>query len=62
MNETGFRIGVRKYQLLIMKRKRIYYLSNPENKESAIVTKAISAGGYYILVFLIFSSQLYMSQ
>ena len=62
MDETGFQIGVRKDQLIITKRKRAHYFSMPENRESATVIEAISTGGHYLLVFLILSGQLYMTQ
>ena len=53
MDETGFRIGVGKDQLIITKRKRAYYFGIPENRESAMAIEAISAGGEVILCFLI---------
>lgn len=62
MDETGFRIGVGKNQLIVTKRKRAHYFSLPENRESATAIEAISAGGHYIPAFLILSGQLHMAQ
>jgi site-specific DNA-cytosine methylase len=35
MDETGFRIGMGKDQLIVTKRKRVHYFGLPENRESA---------------------------
>jgi hypothetical protein len=61
MDETGFRIGVGKDQLIVTKRKRAHYFGIPENRESATAIEAISAGGQYIPAFLILSGQLHMA-
>lgn len=45
MDETGFRIGIAKDQLVVTKRKRVHCFSMPENRESATAIEAISAGG-----------------
>jgi len=41
IDETGFRIGVGKNQLIITKRKRTHNFSLPENRESATAVEAI---------------------
>ena len=61
MDETGFRIGIGKDQLIVTKRKRAHLFSMPENRESATAIEAISAGGSYIPAFLILSGQVHMS-
>lgn len=61
MDETGFRIGVGKDQLIITKRKRAHYFSMPENRESATAVEAISASGEVCPTFLILSGQQIMS-
>ncbi|KAM4067405.1 Tc5 transposase DNA-binding domain-containing protein [Hirsutella rhossiliensis] len=61
MDETGFRIGVGKDQLIVTKRKRAHYFGIPENRESATDIEAISAGGACIPPFLILSGQMHMS-
>jgi hypothetical protein len=55
MDETDFRIGVGKDQLIVTKRKKTHYLSLPESRESATAIEAISAGGEVIPAFLILS-------
>jgi len=62
MDETGFRIGVGKNQLIITKRKRAHYFSLPENSESATAVEAISTAGEACPAFLILSGQMVMSQ
>ncbi|OAQ57289.2 DDE superfamily endonuclease [Pochonia chlamydosporia 170] len=62
MDETGFRIGVGKDQLIVTKRKRAHYFGIPENRESATAIEAISAGGEYIPAFLIVAGQVHMAQ
>lgn len=62
MDETGFRIGVGKDQLIVTKRKRAHYFGIPENRESATAIEAISAGGQYIPAFLIVAGQVHMAQ
>ncbi|KAJ6439193.1 hypothetical protein O9K51_08605 [Purpureocillium lavendulum] len=61
MDETGFRIGVGKDQLIITKRKRSHYFSIPENRESATLIEAISAGGRYTPAFIILAGQNHMA-
>ncbi|KAM4066705.1 DDE superfamily endonuclease [Hirsutella rhossiliensis] len=61
MDETGFRIGVGKDQLVVTKRKRAHYFAIPENRESATAIEAISAGGAFIPAFLILSGQMHMT-
>ena len=61
MDETGFRIGIGKDQLIVTKRNRTHLFSMPENRESATAIEAISAGGKYLPAFLILSSQVDMS-
>lgn len=62
MDETGFRIGIGKDQMIVTKRKRAHYFGIPENRESATAIEAISAAGDYISGYLILSGQLHMSQ
>ena len=62
MDETGFRIGIGKDQLIVTKRKRTHYFGIPENRESATAIEAISAGGQYIPAFLIVAGQVHMTQ
>jgi hypothetical protein len=54
-DETGFRIGVGRDQLVITKQQRQLYLGHPTNRESATAIEAVSAGGAHIPLFLIFS-------
>lgn len=61
MDETGFRIGVGKDQLIITKRKRAHLFSMPENRESATAIEAIATDGRHLPLFLILSGQLHMS-
>ncbi|KXX73119.1 Jerky protein [Madurella mycetomatis] len=46
MDETGFRIGIGKDQLVVTKRRRTHYLGIPENRESATAIEAISADAF----------------
>ena len=62
MDETGFRIGFGKDQLIVTKRKRAHYFGLPQNRESATAIECIAATGQYIPAFLILSGQLHMSQ
>ena len=61
MDETGFRIGVGKNQIVITKRKRAHFFSIPENRESCTAIEAVSFAGNYIPAFLILAGQLHMS-
>jgi hypothetical protein len=62
MDETGFRIGVGKDQLIITKRNKAHYFGIPENRESATAIEAISAAGAYIPAFLILAGQRHMAR
>ena len=62
MDETGFRIGVGKDQLVVTKRKRQQYLGSVENRESATVIECISASGDYAPAFLILTGRQHMSR
>lgn len=62
MDETGFRIGIGKDQLIVTKRKKAHYFGIPENRESATAIECVSAGGNYLPAFLILSGQLHMAQ
>lgn len=62
MDETGFRIGVGKSQLIVIKRKRAHYFAIPENRESATALVAISAVGRFCPPFLVLAGQLHMTQ
>jgi hypothetical protein len=57
MDETGFKIGIGKDQMIVTKRNRTHYFGLPEKRESATAIEPISAGGHYIPAFLILSSQ-----
>ena len=61
MDETGFRIGVGKDQLVITRRRRVRYFGLPTNRESATAIEAINAGGAYVPAFLILSGKVHMS-
>jgi len=54
-DETGFRIGVGRDQLVITMQQRQLYLGHLTNRESATAIEAVSAGGAHIPLFLIFS-------
>ncbi|KJZ68245.1 hypothetical protein HIM_12364 [Hirsutella minnesotensis 3608] len=60
MDETGFRIGVGKDQLMVTKRKRSHYFSIPENRVSATLIEAISAGGCHTPAFILLAGQNHM--
>jgi hypothetical protein len=60
MDETGFRIGVGKDQLIVTKRKRAHYFGIPENRESATSIEAISASGEVLPAFLILAGLMHM--
>ncbi|OAQ58169.1 DDE superfamily endonuclease [Pochonia chlamydosporia 170] len=61
MDETGFRIGAGKDQLIVTKRRRAHYFGIPENRESATAIEAVSASGEFIPAFLILSGQVHMT-
>ncbi|KAF6814462.1 transposase [Colletotrichum sojae] len=58
MDETGFRIGVGKDQMITTRRKTAHYFALPENRESATAIEAISAAGSVIPAFLVLAGQL----
>ncbi|EFZ04333.1 DDE superfamily endonuclease [Metarhizium robertsii] len=62
MDETGFRIGTGKNQLIVTKRKRAHDFGVPENRESATMIESISVGGRVIPAFLIFSGQMHVAR
>lgn len=62
MDETGFRIGVGKDQLVITKRKGAHYFGLPENRESAAAIEGISAAGAYLPAFLLLTGSVYSPQ
>ncbi|KJZ70789.1 hypothetical protein HIM_09802 [Hirsutella minnesotensis 3608] len=61
MDETGFRIGVGKDQLIVTKRARAHYFGIPENREFATAIEAMSANGEVIPAFLILAAQMHMA-
>ena len=60
MDETGFRIGVGKDQLLVTRRRKVRYFGLPTNRESATAIEAISTGGAYLPAFLILSGKVHI--
>lgn len=62
MDETGFRIGIGKDQLVVTKRTRAQYFALPENRESATAIEAISAAGLVIPAFIILAGSVHMTQ
>ena len=62
MDETGFRIGIGKDQLIITKRKRTHYFGLSENRESTTAIECILAAGEFVPLFLILSGTLHMAQ
>lgn len=62
MDETGFRIGIGKDQVVVTKRKRAHYFGIPENRESATCIEAISAAGECCPAFIILTGQLHMAK
>jgi hypothetical protein len=55
-DETGFRIGVGRDQLVITREQQQLYLGHPMNRELVTAIEAVSACGAHIPLFLIFSS------
>ncbi|KAK1490214.1 hypothetical protein CCUS01_14482, partial [Colletotrichum cuscutae] len=53
-------IGVRKFSIIIIKKRRAYYFTFLINKEFIIIIKAIFIIRDYILAFLIFNSSIYI--
>jgi hypothetical protein len=61
-DETGFRIGVGRDQLVITKQQRQLYLGHPTNRELVTAIEAVSACGAHIPLFLIFSGITHQSR
>ncbi|KAI3537680.1 hypothetical protein CSPX01_10046, partial [Colletotrichum filicis] len=55
-------IGVKKFSIIIIKRKRAYYFTLLTNKKSIITIEAISIIKNYVLTFLIFNSSIYIAK
>ncbi|KAI3550639.1 hypothetical protein CSPX01_01689, partial [Colletotrichum filicis] len=55
-------IGVRKFNIVIIKRKRAYYFAFLINKEFTIIIEAIFIIRDYVLAFLILSSSVYIAR
>ncbi|KAI3534820.1 hypothetical protein CSPX01_11808, partial [Colletotrichum filicis] len=55
-------IGVRKFSIIIIKRKRAYYFALLINREFTIIIEAIFITRDYILAFLILSSFIYIAR
>ncbi|KAI3547051.1 hypothetical protein CSPX01_03883, partial [Colletotrichum filicis] len=55
-------IGVRKFSIVIIKKKRAYYFAFLINKEFTITIEAISITKNYVLAFLILSSSIYIAK
>ncbi|KAM4064190.1 DDE superfamily endonuclease [Hirsutella rhossiliensis] len=62
MDETGFRIGIGRDQVVVTKSRRSQYFGIEENRESATAVEAISADGRYIPAFLILSGKVHLEQ
>ena len=62
MDETGFRIGVGKDQLMVTRRRRRHYLAMPTCRESATSIEAISASGEVIPAFLILTGKTHLER
>ena len=60
MDETGFRIGMGRDQLVVTRQKRSQYFGLEENRESATAIEAISASGRYLPLFLILTGKVHM--
>ncbi|KAK1470211.1 hypothetical protein CCUS01_06596, partial [Colletotrichum cuscutae] len=55
-------IGVRKFNIIIIKRKRAYYFAFLINKEFITIIKTIFITKNYILAFLILSNSIYIAK
>ncbi|KAK1487866.1 hypothetical protein CCUS01_14868, partial [Colletotrichum cuscutae] len=55
-------IGVKKFSIVIIKRRRAYYFAFLINKEFTIIIKAIFIIKDYVLAFLILSSSIYIAK
>jgi hypothetical protein len=62
MDETGFRIGEGKDQMVITRAKRAQYFGIPVNRESATAIEAISASGAHCPAFLIVLGKIHMAR
>ncbi|KAK1457555.1 hypothetical protein CCUS01_09669, partial [Colletotrichum cuscutae] len=55
-------IGVRKFNIVIIKRRRAYYFALLINKKFTTIIKAIFIIKNYVLAFLILSSSIYIAR
>ncbi|KAK1476509.1 hypothetical protein CCUS01_16790, partial [Colletotrichum cuscutae] len=55
-------IEIRKFDIIIIKRKRAYYFAFLINKEFIIIIKTIFIIKNHVLAFLIFSSSIYITK
>ncbi|UQC74403.1 uncharacterized protein CLUP02_01053, partial [Colletotrichum lupini] len=55
-------IGVKKFSIIVTKRKRAYYFALLINKKFIIIIKAIFTIKNYVLAFLILSSSVYITK
>ncbi|KAK1710257.1 hypothetical protein BDP67DRAFT_408011, partial [Colletotrichum lupini] len=55
-------IGVKKSNIVIIKRKRAYYFVFLTNKKSTIIIKTIFIIKNYVLAFLILSGSVYIAR
>ncbi|KAK1450981.1 hypothetical protein CCUS01_11348, partial [Colletotrichum cuscutae] len=55
-------IGVKKFSIVITKKKRAYYFALLTNKEFIIIIKAIFIIKDYVLAFLILSGSIYITK
>jgi DDE superfamily endonuclease/Tc5 transposase-like DNA-binding protein len=62
MDETGFRIGIGKDQLVVTRKRRVTYLGSPSNRESATLIEYISATGNHLPPLIIMSGERHMSR
>lgn len=62
MDETGFRLGEGKKQIIVTKRRRTHYFGLPENRESATAIEAISATGEYLPAYIVLAGQNHQSR
>ena len=61
MDKTGFRIGIKKDQLIVTRRRKVQYFGLPTNRESATAIEGISTEEAYIPAFLILSGKVHIS-
>ncbi|KAK1479577.1 hypothetical protein CCUS01_04706, partial [Colletotrichum cuscutae] len=55
-------IGVRKFSIIIIKKRRAYYFALLTNKEFITIIEAIFITKDYVLAFLILSSFVYIAR